>query len=585
MKRYLILLFSGLILFTSCEDKFLERYPLDEIFPEVYFNTDNDLKLFANRFYTLLPAHANNEWRGGTFFVEENSDNMAPVAFDIRLSGTRTIPSSDKNWDWSEIRQANYFLEKCNKAKGDPASILMYIGEVKFFKALLYFEKVKNFGDVPWLYKTLNTDSPELFNPRDSRKVVVDSIIACLDYSIANLKPKSSTEPFRINKEAALLLKARICLYEGTWEKYHQNTPFGVAGQNGAQFLQLAADAVNQLMAMGTLSLYKGGPGWEYWDLFNKVDYSTNQEILLWKKFDVGLGIVHNISAVLSGSGNKTGISKSLIDSYLCTDGKPISVSPDFMGYNSLEGQALNRDPRLKQTIFLKGYFQVTNVPAGQGEVKFGMPPLDKADQFRSTTGYCLYKGVNPDYNQQISSGGNIGSIIMRYTEALLIYAEAKAELGTITQADIDKTVNLIRDRVGLTHLDLANITPDPNWDYPALSPIINEVRRERRVELAFENTRWEDISRWRAHHLIVGKRPLGIKYVGSNLEGKYINSMGQQSIFVGQNLFVDANGFVDPYQTSLPNGYGFNPVRDYLAPIPSDEITLNKNLVQNPGW
>ena len=175
--------------------------------------------------------------------------------------------------------------------------------------------------------------------------------------------------------------------------------------------------------------------------------------------------------------------------------------------------------------------------------------------------------------------------IFFRFTEALLIYAEAKAELGTITQTDIDRTINMIRDRVGMTHLEMSNITTDPEWDFPSLSPVINEIRRERRIELAFEAQRWDDLARWRAHHVFAGKRPKGILYIGSNLEGTYTDVQGKPTIIIGQNLFVDANGNVDPYQIKFPSGLGFDPLRDYLSPIPSDEITLNNNITQNPGW
>jgi hypothetical protein len=178
-----------------------------------------------------------------------------------------------------------------------------------------------------------------------------------------------------------------------------------------------------------------------------------------------------------------------------------------------------------------------------------------------------------------------MASILFRYTEALLIYAEAKAELGTIAQTDIDNTINKIRDRVGMVHLDLSNITADPDWDFPSLSPVLNEIRRERRIELAFEAQRWDDLARWKAHHLFAGKRPKGIRYIGSNLEGTYTDYLGNPTIVLGQNLFVDANGLVDPYQIKFPDGLGFDPERDYLSPIPSDEITLNNNLIQNPGW
>jgi hypothetical protein len=567
----------------SCSEDYLERYPLDELSPQAYFKTANDLKLYANRFYTLIPAHSG--WSGGTFWQEKNSDNLVPGAFDIRLSGTRTVPSTGGGWEWSDIRQANYFLDHCSEAIDDPAVIREYIAEVKFFKALLYFDKVKTFGDVPWITKALSTNSPELFAPRDSRKVVVDSIIANLDYAIANLKLKSEAEPFRINREAALQMKARICLYEGTWEKYHKNTPFGVTGEDGTGFINMAAVTADQLIQLGSLSIYKGPAGKEYWSLFNKIDYTDNPEILLWKKYDVGLGVYHHVSSYMAGAAGDIGIAKSLIDSYLCVDGKPISVSTSFMGYDSISAEAMNRDPRFAQSIFLRGYDQTINSPGGAADIKFSKPVIDKSGQFRATTGYCIYKGLNPEFSEHTSSGGCMGSIVMRYAETLLIYAEAKAELGTITQADVDKTVNVLRDRVGMIHMDISNITVDPKWDFPTLNPIINEIRRERRIELAFETHRWDDLARWRAHDLIVGKRPRGCKYIGSDLENTYTDYEGNPSIILGQNLFVDENGFIDPYRSTLPAGFGFDPARDYLSPVPSDEITLNNNFVQNPGW
>ncbi len=582
-KKIYIVLVLSVILSWSCNEDFLERYPLDELSPNEYFKSANDLKLYANRFYTLLPAHGG--YGGGTFWIDENSDNLVPGVFNTQLGGTRTLPASGAGWEWSDIRQCNYFFDNCFKNLEDTVDGLKYIGEVKFFKAILYFDKVKTFGDVPWFNRALGPDSPELYAPRDSRKSVVDSIIACLDYAIAHLDDMATAEPFRINKETAMLLKARICLYEGTWEKYHYNTPFGVAGENGQSFLQLAVETAQALMETGTFSLYTGPAGKEYWSLFNQLDYSENPEVLLWKKFDPELGFVHHISAILvSGAGN-TGISKDMVDSYLCSDGQPISVSPLFMGYDSLEGMVVNRDPRLAQSIFLRGYEQTINSPGGAADTKFEKPAIDNSGQFRATTGFCLYKGINPDASQSTSAGGWMGSIIFRYTEALLIYAEARAELGVITQQDIDITINKIRDRVGMVHLDINNITSDPDWDFPELSPVINEIRRERRVELAFEGHRWDDIARWRAHHLITGKRPKGCLYIGSNLENTYFDFLGNPAIIIGQNLHVDEEGFIDPYQVMLPNGFGFDPGRDYLSPIPTNEITLNSNLVQNPGW
>jgi len=574
-----------IILFQfSCSEDFLDRYPLDELSPEVFFENDEQLALFANRFYTLLPAHQDYYV---TFWTENNSDNLVPAIFDARLGGTRPIPASasEGGWVWDDIRQANYFLTHCHKAKGIKADIDHFIGEVRFFRAFLYFDKLRTFGDIPWITKPLNTSSEELYSPRIKRNIVTDSIIADLDSAIAWLKPSATAPPFRINREIAMLLKARVCLYEGTWEKYHAGTPFGVSGSDGASYLLKAAQTSGELMQQNTYSIYKGPAGSEYGALFNQTNLSGNPEVMLWKKFDISLQIVNNVSRFLSGGGGNTGMSKSLIDSYLCTDGKPIGTSPLFIGNDSLVQETTNRDPRLLQSMFLPGYPMISGAPGVNNQI-FKLPPIDGAGDFRSTTGYCIYKGHNPDWTQQANNlNGTTTSVIFRYAEVLLIYAEARAELGILTQEDVDKTINLLRDRVSMPHLFLGNIQTDPNWDFPELSPEINEIRRERRVELALEGFRWDDIARWRAHTLIEGKRPNGVKYIGTNLEGAYKDFLGKPTITIGVNLFVDNNGFIDPYQKILPNGYGFDPGRDYLSPIPSDELTLNPNLTQNPGW
>lgn len=585
MKYIKFIIIIGVVIITiSCSEDFLERYPLDELSPDDYFKTTEQLEIYVNRFYVLLPAHVDYYI---TFWAERNSDNLVPGTYDPRLAGTRSLPASAAagGWVWDEIRQANYFLAHCNRAEGIPEDINHYIGEVRFFRAFLYFDKLRTFGDVPWINKPLNTTSEDLYAPRINRRIITDSIIADLDSAINNLKPVEKAPPFRINKEIAWLLKARVCLYEGTWEKYHAGTEFGINGSDGTSFIQLAAETADSLIQSNKYSIYIGPAGSEYRSLFNQTDYTGNPEVMLWKKFEIGLQIANNVSRSMAGGGGDLGISKSLIDSYLCTDGQPISLSSLFLGYDSLEMEVTNRDPRLVQSIFMKGYDMIVNAP-GANNQKYERPPIDGSGDFRNTTGYAIYKGHNPEYSQQANNlNGTTGSVIFRYAEALLIYAEAKAELQTITQQDLDRSVNLLRDRVGMPHLVLSGIVTDPSWDFPSLSPVINEVRRERRIELMLECQRWDDLARWRAHDLITGKRPRGIKYIGSNLEGVYKDFLGNPNIFVGVNLFVDENGFIDPYQIILPNGYGFDPGRDYLSPIPSDEITLNDKLIQNPGW
>ena len=163
--------------------------------------------------------------------------------------------------------------------------------------------------------------------------------------------------------------------------------------------------------------------------------------------------------------------------------------------------------------------------------------------------------------------------MLMRYAEVLLNYAEARAELGLFNQGDADMTINQLRDRVNMPHLNIGAITIDPNWEFPSLSPLLNEIRRERRVELVCEVMRIDDLKRWRAHHLITGVQPITGKFAPDYFDGAERPS------------YYTDDGFIAHYKGKIPNGYGFNPDRDYLFPIPYNQLTLNENLEQNPGW
>ncbi len=576
LRFYIALTIAFTIVSSSCNDDFLNRYPLDEIAPQTFWKTPNDLKLYANSFYEAFPVHRG--WSGGIFWFDNNSDNMVHGTYNSRLAGNWTIPASEGGWSWSSIRSVNYFLNNTSTVEGDQELIDNYVGEGYFFRALLYFNMVQQFGDVPFYSKALSTESEELYNPRTPRKEVIDSIIADLDMSITKLPAVDKAEAFRVNRDVALALKARICLFEGTWEKYHAGTDFGVSGSEGTTYLELAAETSKKIIDEGHYSLYNtGNVNDTYYTLFNQVDLSGNSEVIFWKKYDVDLGVTHNVHRYIPRIGGNTGLSKSLVDSYLATDGQPITLSALYQGEESLENITANRDPRLSQTLYLPE--DVKEIKNGEVTTVFEKPDLEKTGEARNTTGFQLKKGGSPDFEQQETSNvGTTAAIIHRYAEILLIYAEAKAELGSLTQADLDLTINQLRDRVNMPHLRLGNIANDPNWQFPQLSPVLNEIRRERRVELACEGFRFDDLMRWRAHALFVGKRLKGFKFIGSNLENQY-------DIVIGETLLVDDEGYIDPYLRVLPSGYKFNPERDYLKPIPTNELTLNPGLGQNPGW
>jgi hypothetical protein len=573
MKRFIIIfLLSNVVL--ACTDV-LDKYPLDQLTEKTYWTSASDLELYVNQFYPALRLTI--EYPD----LDQNSDNLQPLAPSSVLDGTRSIPETGGGWNWASIREVNYFLENAPKVtEGQASELNQYLGEGYFFRAYFYFDKVKRFGDVPWYDQVLNIDSEGLMAPREPRNVVIDHIIDDLDQAIALLQTKDEIGMNRVNLEATLAFKSRVALYEGTWEKYHAGTAFGGPGSDGSQYLQMAADAAQTLMDMGTLQLYStGNPSGDYWALFNRDDLAGNPEAILVESVDPGLELGTWVWTYLNGTrGKGTGLTQQLVSSYLATDGLPISLSPLYKGDTTLQQTVINRDPRLSQTMWVPGQVQIATTP---DPLVFEYPALHKGASDLSTTGYMLRKGstTDPEQNQGSSTDryGKIDGMVFRYAEVLLNYAEAKAELGTLTQADLDKSINLIRARVGMPPLSINVGYVDPEWNFPNLSPIINEIRRERRIELALEGFRYDDLMRWAAGDIIRGERLKGARFI----QGESFPQIENQI----KNILVDENRYIDRYRNGMPDGFGFNPQRDYLYPIPTNELSLNPNLTQNPGW
>ena len=567
---YFLTIFSA-VLMVSCDEDILDRTPLDEISEPEFWKTTSDLELYANSFYNKLPG-----WSGVGF----GSAQMPDVGTDLglgtgissRLNGSQGIPNSSTNslWSWDEVRQANYFISNMSKAEGLEAEINQYKGEGYFFRAYFYYDLLKKYGDLP-IYEEYfdNLDTDELYKARSPRNEVADFILADLDSAISLLKPKSDLAAPRVNKEAAQLLKATIALYEGTWEKYHSGTDFGVTGSDGTIYLQQAADAAKDLIDGGTRTLHPS-----YGSLFNQTNLSTNTEVILWREYDyVGLGNSFGNDAQINWPNNFS-YSLDAIQSYLALDGLPTSVSTLTTDDKELANIETNRDPRLAETLMVPGDVVVVNIDGSM--LYWTEPTVGQSVGAYESQKYRITE-LDPSTND---FSRNTAKILMRYAEALLIYAEAKAELGTITQADLDLTINKLRERAGFdfsanptAKLTLNPVT-DPNWpDYGhSISPLLQEIRRERTVELINEGFRLDDLMRWGAHKLFVGKRPKGAYY-----ETLIYNT--------ASNLDVDENNYLDPYSVDLPDGYNFNPDRDYLLAIPTEELVLNPNLTQNPGW
>ena len=550
------------ILAVSCSDGFLDRYPTDSLNEGNFWHNENELKQYANTLYSNFTGHSVATNLSPIVSGDNQSDNMVPLNFDLVAAGKNIVPPSGGGWTWTLIRSCNYFLARYNQTPISQELKDRYAGEIRFFKAWDYFNKVKDFGDVPWLSKDLTTNSPELYAPRDNRILVMDSLLTTINAAIANLPAKSAAEPGRINKDVALLLKGRICLFEGTFRKYNN-----IAG--GDRFLQEASAATDQLINEAHYQIHStGNPSADYASLFNSLDLVNNKEMLLYKAYETGLlgnATVWNIQL----NNFNTSASKALVESYLCTDGKPISQSSIYLGDDSIQVEMKNRDPRLSQTIVSPG----TGIQAG-----FGAPAIPGSG-FSGVgvvpSGYQIQKFWSPDQTEYVRiQNGIMDAPLYRYAEVLLINAEAKAELGLATQAVIDKTINLLRKRAGMPNMVIVSLVKDSKSDFPEIPVLLDEIRRERRVELAIEGLRFDDLRRWKAGRLL-NKPILGMKFVQKQFP----------KAVIGNSIFVNDKGFILPYGKSLPAGRTFDETKNYLLPLPLDELGLNTNLVQNPGW
>ncbi|RHU29066.1 RagB/SusD family nutrient uptake outer membrane protein [Parabacteroides sp. TM07-1AC] len=568
MKSIKILLAGSIMLATlvACNDDFMDRFPTTDISDQNFWHSARDMELYCNGLYTYIKGHGTGHERSPLLSGDNQSDNMAPQDYDKVAAGEHIVPesSNETEWNWTFIRKCNYFLARYQQAEISQEEKDRYAAEVYFFKAWDYFEKVKRYGDVPWLMKDLTTESEELFGTRTPRVEVVDSVLACIDWAIDKLPTKKNAVSGRINRDVALILKARICLHEGTFRKYHQI-------DNPNKFLKEAVNASQILMQDGNYRIYNtGNPELDYRTLFCTLDLKDNQEMIYYKVYEEGL-LGNRTSNLLEGGESTLGFSvaKSLVDAYLCECGKPISLCKEhFLGHDSIQAEMLHRDPRLCQTICYPGQDL-------QRDTKIPAIPGSNISTSNIPTGYQIIKYWVDDPAEYLRyQNGILDAPIFRYAEALLIYAEAKAELGECTQSDLDISVNLLRKRAGMPDMVIDQLVKDPMSDFPSLPVLIDEIRRERRVEFALENMRYDDLMRWKAGKLLE-KTVRGMKFVQSQYP----------SVVIGKHIDVDSEGFILPYWNILPNGRKFDESKHYYFPLPTEELVINENLKQNPGW
>lgn len=604
MKKIIpILLTLGLGLsFTSCEDS-LDVSPKDRLDMTQYFKTSTDLELFSNPYYNdILPKQP---------FTQQSDVLVTRTLSDVMMGGLkRFVPSTDGYWksnqSWKDLRRINTLLDNAEKCD-DEAAVIKYTAVSRFFRAYLYFELIRRYGDVPWYEHELGSADPDLYKPRDSREYVMTKILEDVDYAIANLpsKKEETDAPFRATIGAALALKAQMCLYEGTWRKYRN---LNLEGNDYNYYLRLAAEAAQQLMDRKEYSIKRiaGKINTDYRDLFVQEVADKDEYILaICSSAEPALaGSRNNANAfTLMATQGRPGFTRKFICSYLMKDGSRFTDKP---GWQTMEfvDEMKDRDPRLAQTVRGLNYTRINDNTVLA-------PDLDL-----TTTGYQPIKFVQAKYsgsndNDRVDCSTN-DMPVFRYAEVLLILAEAKAELGTLTQDDLDNTINVLRDRVGMSHLVLSNANANPDsyltsaeTGYPnvtgANAGVILEIRRERAIELAMEGTRLDDLFRWKAGKCI-DQNIYGVYFPGPGsydmtgdgkpdvgiYEAGQAKPAGVKATFqIGKDIFLtDGNkGYFDWHTGMKSERYGFNEDRDYLYPIPSNELSANPALKQNPGW
>ena len=581
-KIFAILLPAVALCFASCDGDLLNKTPESTISPDSYFKTEADLKLFSNAFYSQFDDS----------FYEDQSDHFINLNLSSELRGgnVRTVPSTGGGWSWTMLRRINELLRNIDKCQDEKVRA-EYAGLAKFFRAFFYFEKVKRFGDVPWVGEAFDSDAAELYAPRDSREVIMTHMLEDIDEAIAVLPAAKSL--YRVNKYAALALKAQFCLYEGTYRKYHG---ISLSGHSAEDYLNLAVQAAEEIMA-GPYKLKDN-----YLMLFAEEN-ADQDEMILAMQFDRTVQRKNNTTAFATMSTQGApGLTKKFVDSFLMKDGSRFT---DRKGWETMQfiDEVADRDPRLACLTRTPGYTRI------------GSTDVLAPDFGSSVTGFQLVKFVMdvtlPEVDRVDKSYNDLP--IYRLGEIYLIYAEAKAELGTITQDDLDKSVNLLRKRVGMPDMDLeaALASPDPyllSDEYGYLNPVLRnasnvgillEIRRERSIELAQEGKRWDDLMRWKEGKCI-DQKMYGQYFPGPGkydltgdgkpdvwlYEGAKPSDKTMQLLKIGDKTGVilseGSYGYVDN-QKGID--HIFNEERDYLYPIPIEERQLNPNLTQNPGW
>lgn len=622
MKKYKLsvcaLLFAAL--FSSCDD-FLQREPQDFGSEIYYFYDVKDMMLFNNTFYEQFPKM--NDWWGGIYAEDNNSDNQTSHSPNSNFyQGDKFTPLlANSEWKFTVIRDINYFLDIIskrlakNEITGTEEQINHFLGEAYFFRAYDYYRLLSTIGDVPILTQLLTDDYQELvkLSKRAPRNEVARFILKDLDMA-AELMMDKAPQVGRLSKDAALTMKARVALYEGTWLKYHQGTALAPGNpkwpgsamypdfsfEGGSieseynYFFEQACEAA-QIVA-DKRSLYE-----KYVDMFNRTSgIEKIDEVILARHYASG-SVSHSATHYLSRTGGGTGLTRAYVENFLLTSGRPVynPKGTEYKGDKEINLLIQNRDQRLATSIKNAGYV-VEEEGEKQDTLVWYKPQIWTVGQQGNATGYELKKWISYENGQDISGGGTSATPILRAAEAYLVYLEAYYERNGALDGNCDRYWRALRTRAGIDpdyNITIQNTDLSRETDLATKSrnqyvdPTLYNIRRERRCEFLAEGLRYKDLKRWRAlDHMI------NYNIEGFNLWESFYQYYDEDQIKPGTVSQRGMGNYLLPFKlnsaTVYYNGYTY-PKAHYLEPIPVSEIiatsengnVATSTIYQNPGW
>jgi len=599
MKKLLYILTFAAVLFAvqSCDLDESQEANADR---SMVFGAATGLQTYAYSFYNLLPDGSSG------IHNDAMSDYGAKNAIGTYEAGAYTTETST-SWSWSGLRNINYFLKYNVDEKVSETVRNNYNGIARFFRAYYYFDKLVTYGEVPWIDKPLEPTDAELYAARDTRDVIIQHILDDLDYAYENITESAITARSNtVNKWTAAMFKSRVALFEASWRKYHAGTDYVKnCSITATSLFQTAADAAKLVMDRGpykihTSTAYGTGRG-AYRDLFIS-DNTVTEEVMLAVSLDKTLGMgVANWWYNSSTYGPHLSMTRPFALTYLNIDGTVYNEKKADGSYKTFKEETTGRDLRLNQTIMGYDYTRKN----ASGDYVATSPNYTGL----TLTGYQFTKYVMDDVSYNDASTNDNDVPILRYAEVLLNYAEAKAELGTLTDADWSATIGALRRRAGITGGDLSKKptvvdTYLQKTYFPKISdPVILEIRRDRAIELCLEGLRMYDLKRWACGNLWKDaewtgtyipalETPLDMNGDGTNdafstTNTKYSGTYKSIAVTLSGNLTVRKltddknNGYIYYYKE---NSHSWND-NMYLYPIPSQVIIMNPNLTQNPGW